>query len=186
MHPGWFVLLGGSLPPVHLSIRLSVCWYEQSVHSYPTTSHLHTKTKYIYIYIFALLFLFSPIFPPAPLSLSLFLVSTLSVWQGSTESCNNIEEEEMKGRKGTCPTFTYSACLLFTWICITLLNFRLDRVHSVVLSLYVWGKASQLIRRFSGQLLSGKWSSKFSSFKNDSTHIFWGISWKASELVPNI
>uniref|UniRef100_A0A668SJH8 calcium/calmodulin-dependent protein kinase n=1 Tax=Oreochromis aureus TaxID=47969 RepID=A0A668SJH8_OREAU len=28
---------------------------------------------------------------------------------GSTESCNNIEEEEMKGRKGTCPTFTYSA-----------------------------------------------------------------------------
>lgn len=23
--------------------------------------------------------------------------------QGSTESCNNAEEEEMKGRKGTCP-----------------------------------------------------------------------------------
>ncbi|MEQ2268766.1 Calcium/calmodulin-dependent protein kinase type II subunit gamma, partial [Xenotaenia resolanae] len=29
---------------------------------------------------------------------------------GSTESCNNAEEEEMKGRKGTCPTFTFSAC----------------------------------------------------------------------------
>uniref|UniRef100_A0A667ZHN0 calcium/calmodulin-dependent protein kinase n=1 Tax=Myripristis murdjan TaxID=586833 RepID=A0A667ZHN0_9TELE len=28
---------------------------------------------------------------------------------GSTESCNNTEEEEMKGRKGTRPTFTYSA-----------------------------------------------------------------------------
>uniref|UniRef100_A0A668SJI6 calcium/calmodulin-dependent protein kinase n=1 Tax=Oreochromis aureus TaxID=47969 RepID=A0A668SJI6_OREAU len=32
-----------------------------------------------------------------------------SLAYGSTESCNNIEEEEMKGRKGTCPTFTYSA-----------------------------------------------------------------------------
>ncbi|MEQ2181288.1 hypothetical protein GOODEAATRI_009869 [Goodea atripinnis] len=30
--------------------------------------------------------------------------------KGSTESCNNAEEEEMKGRKGTCPTFTFSAC----------------------------------------------------------------------------
>uniref|UniRef100_A0A673ANK7 calcium/calmodulin-dependent protein kinase n=1 Tax=Sphaeramia orbicularis TaxID=375764 RepID=A0A673ANK7_9TELE len=30
---------------------------------------------------------------------------------GSTESCNNTEEEEMKGRKGTCQTFTYS-----TWV----------------------------------------------------------------------
>uniref|UniRef100_A0A3B4Z338 calcium/calmodulin-dependent protein kinase n=1 Tax=Stegastes partitus TaxID=144197 RepID=A0A3B4Z338_9TELE len=31
------------------------------------------------------------------------------LYLGSTESCNNTEEEEMKGRKGTCPTFTYSA-----------------------------------------------------------------------------
>uniref|UniRef100_A0A672GGL2 calcium/calmodulin-dependent protein kinase n=1 Tax=Salarias fasciatus TaxID=181472 RepID=A0A672GGL2_SALFA len=28
---------------------------------------------------------------------------------GSTESCNNTEEEDMKGRKGTCPTFIFSA-----------------------------------------------------------------------------
>ncbi|KAF6721444.1 Calcium/calmodulin-dependent protein kinase type II subunit gamma [Oryzias melastigma] len=32
--------------------------------------------------------------------------------KGSTESCNNAEEEEMKGRKGTYPTFTYFACSL--------------------------------------------------------------------------
>lgn len=53
-------------------------------------------------------------FHPFPFSLFpclSFFVSTLSVCQGSTESCNNTEEEEMKGRKGTCPTFTYSACL---------------------------------------------------------------------------
>ena len=45
-------------------------------------------------------------------SFHLSFVPTLSFWQGSTESCNNTEEEEMKGRKGTCPTFTYSACFL--------------------------------------------------------------------------
>uniref|UniRef100_A0A3P8R7X4 calcium/calmodulin-dependent protein kinase n=1 Tax=Astatotilapia calliptera TaxID=8154 RepID=A0A3P8R7X4_ASTCA len=43
----------------------------------------------------------------APMVPHLYLVSLLLI--GSTESCNNIEEEEMKGRKGTCPTFTYSA-----------------------------------------------------------------------------
>uniref|UniRef100_A0A8C5GTE5 calcium/calmodulin-dependent protein kinase n=1 Tax=Gouania willdenowi TaxID=441366 RepID=A0A8C5GTE5_GOUWI len=35
----------------------------------------------------------------------------LKVSKGSTESCNNAEEEDMKGRKGTYPTFTYSACI---------------------------------------------------------------------------
>uniref|UniRef100_A0A8P4FZL5 calcium/calmodulin-dependent protein kinase n=1 Tax=Dicentrarchus labrax TaxID=13489 RepID=A0A8P4FZL5_DICLA len=32
-------------------------------------------------------------------------------FSGELWHCNNTEEEEMKGRKGTCPTFTYSACL---------------------------------------------------------------------------
>uniref|UniRef100_A0A8C6KWQ5 calcium/calmodulin-dependent protein kinase n=1 Tax=Nothobranchius furzeri TaxID=105023 RepID=A0A8C6KWQ5_NOTFU len=45
-------------------------------------------------------------FQTSPFPLTLF--PALPVLQGSTESCNNAEEEEMKGRKGSCPTFTYS------------------------------------------------------------------------------
>lgn len=37
-------------------------------------------------------------------------LSLVSVSQGSTESCNNTEEEELKGRKGTGPVFSSSAC----------------------------------------------------------------------------
>ena len=65
------------------------------------------------INIYTLYMYFSLRFPFLTLSIfHPFLFLCLCVSQGSTESCNNTEEEEMKGRKGTCPAFTYSACLV--------------------------------------------------------------------------
>lgn len=90
--PSWFVLLGGSRPSVHQVVYVSV-WAK--------CAKLSNICLAISLYSPHSSFSFS----------NLFLFPFLSVWQGSTESCNNPEEEEMKGRKGTCPTFTYSACL---------------------------------------------------------------------------
>lgn len=104
----WLVCAPGrelsTRPSVRLVVRVSKCQKP------PNLCLIYTLKKYICLAIFP----FS-LYPSFSLSISLSFVSTLSVWQGSTESCNNTEEEEMKGRKGTCPTFTYSACLfLFT------------------------------------------------------------------------
>lgn len=109
----WLVfVLGGRRPPVHLSVMSSTCPCGQSVENFPTASYSHTLNKVSCYFLFPPSSIFLPLHPL--LCPPLLLVSILSVWQGSTESCNNAEEEEMKGRKGTCPTFTYSACLLFT------------------------------------------------------------------------
>lgn len=76
----WFVLLGGARPPAP-SVRQVVCV------SSPT---------------------FSPVRAAALLSPRVHTHSSslVSVSQGSTESCNNAEEEELKGRKGTAPAFS--------------------------------------------------------------------------------
>lgn len=126
----WFVWLSALLswlvcaPGRESSTLSSVCHcvstlerIGQSVQSFLTPVSLYTLKNNLSCYF-------------SSLSLSLF-VSTLSVWQGSTESCNNTEEEEMKGRKGTCQTFTYSACLFTITLYfipgfVTLWNSRLD------------------------------------------------------------
>uniref|UniRef100_A0A667ZHE6 calcium/calmodulin-dependent protein kinase n=1 Tax=Myripristis murdjan TaxID=586833 RepID=A0A667ZHE6_9TELE len=74
----------------------------------------HRKCKFNFFVLLFLFFSLSPcflldLFPPLSVPFFFFFFLTPSSWQGSTESCNNTEEEEMKGRKGTRPTFTYSA-----------------------------------------------------------------------------
>lgn len=108
--PGWFVLLGGS-PSSSLTLSLYVTCLDLS-----TMFQSKLNKIYLLFLFFSLNFFLSShshlLFSPGPL-----FVLTLSVWQGSTESCNNAEEEDMKGRKGSCPIFTYSAC--FVWITLS-------------------------------------------------------------------
>lgn len=149
----WFVWLSALLswlvcaPGRESSTLSSVCHcvstlerIGQSVQSFLTPVSLYTLKNYLSCY-------FS--------SLSVF-VSTLYVWQGSTESCNNTEEEEMKGRKGTCQTFTYSACLFTITLYlipgfVTLWNSRSD--GDLVLFNFIF--EIMHVRKLSNHLQSG-------------------------------
>lgn len=149
----WFVWLSALLswlvcaPGRESSTLSSVCHcvstlerIGQSVQSFLTPVSLYTLKNYLSCY-------FS--------SLSVF-VSTLCVWQGSTESCNNTEEEEMKGRKGTCQTFTYSACLFTITLYlipgfVTLWNSRSD--GDLVLFHFIF--EIMHVRKLSNHLQSG-------------------------------
>uniref|UniRef100_A0A674DWL9 calcium/calmodulin-dependent protein kinase n=1 Tax=Salmo trutta TaxID=8032 RepID=A0A674DWL9_SALTR len=90
--------LGGShLERVRLTFRLSVHPGKASPKSALTTQTKAVSCCYI---------TFSHLLLLSVLHVSVHHSSPL---QGSTESCNTTEEEDVKSRKGTCQTFTYSA-----------------------------------------------------------------------------